>query len=119
MALFARTNFLFDVNSLGHYWIGYSAVAIGALSWWFFITWIMNKVRNHFKIRSLFLVNKVIAVVMVVVSMVGFALGVASEIRKVKIQSGNKHAVSIESEQNQKIMGQEESSTLCDFCEWM
>ena len=75
MALFARTNFLLDASKYWQYIIGYFSIALGALIWWFFITWIMNKARNHFKIRSLFLVNKIIAVVMVLVSLVGFVLG--------------------------------------------
>ncbi|MEG1586012.1 MAG: LysE family translocator [Bacteroidales bacterium] len=84
MALFARTNFLMDAHTPYHYLIGYMSVAIGALIWWFFITWVMNKARNHFKIRSLFLVNKVIAIVMVLISVAGFILGVIAEIDKLQ-----------------------------------
>lgn len=82
LALFARTNFMLEASNWGHYVIGYLSVATGALIWWFFITWIMNKARNHFKIRSLFLVNKVIAVVMILVSIVGFILGIIAELNK-------------------------------------
>lgn len=84
MALFARTNFLMDANTPYHYLAGYLSVATGALIWWFFITWVMNKARNHFKIRSLFLVNKIIAIVMVLISIVGFVLGVIAEFEKLR-----------------------------------
>lgn len=83
LALFARTNFLLEVNAWWQYVIGYMSIATGALIWWFFITWIMNKARNHFKIRSLFLVNKIIAIVMIVISIVGFVLGVIAEVEKI------------------------------------
>ncbi len=75
LALFARTNFLLSANNVSQYTIGYLSIALGALSWWIFITWIMNKVRAHFKLRSLFLVNKIIAIVMVIVSIIGFVYG--------------------------------------------
>ncbi|MEG2946901.1 MAG: LysE family transporter, partial [Bacteroidales bacterium] len=84
MALFARTNFLMDAHTPYHYLVGYLAVAAGALIWWFFITWAMNKARNHFKIRSLFLVNKIIAIVMIIISIVGFVLGIIAEFEKLK-----------------------------------
>ena len=44
----------------------------------------MNNARIHFKIRNLFLVNKIIAVVMILVSIVGFILGVIAEVNKNK-----------------------------------
>ena len=47
LALFARTNFLLSANNVSQYTIGYLSIALGALSWWIFITWIMNKVRAH------------------------------------------------------------------------
>ena len=84
LALFARTNFLMNAHSPYHYLFGYLAIASGALLWWFFITWAMNKVRAHFKIRSLFLVNKIIAIVMIVISIAGFVWGVMAEAEKLK-----------------------------------
>ncbi|MDO5571165.1 MAG: LysE family translocator [Bacteroidales bacterium] len=83
LALYARTNFLIDVNFWWQYIIGYASIVVGALSWWLFITYAMNKARNHFNIRSLFLVNKIIALIMVIVSIVGFILGSVSEIKKI------------------------------------
>lgn len=77
LALFARTNFLINADSWTFYAAGYAAIALGALIWWFFITWIMNKARSHFK-RSLFLVNKIIGLVMFALSIVGFVLGVSA-----------------------------------------
>jgi Putative threonine efflux protein len=83
-ALYARTNFLIDAHHWWQYLAGYLSIVIGAFSWWFFITYAMNKARNHFNIRSLFLVNKIIAIIMVVVSIAGFILGAVSEVRKIE-----------------------------------
>ena len=76
LALFARTNFLISAGRISDYFLGYGAIAVGALCWWFLITWIMNKVRAHFKLRSLFLVNKIIGIVMILISLVGFVDGI-------------------------------------------
>ncbi|MEG1617160.1 MAG: LysE family translocator [Bacteroidales bacterium] len=96
LALFARTNFMLEATTWTHYMVGYASVMTGALIWWFFITWIMNKARNHFKIRSLFLVNKIIAMVMVVISIVGFVLGIIAEIDKFKNKEKTQESAKIE-----------------------
>ena len=84
LALFARTNFLINVSHWWQYVIGYTSVVLGAIIWWFFITFAMNKARNHFNIRRLFLVNKIIAVIMILVSLAGFILGLTAEFKKLQ-----------------------------------
>ncbi len=79
MALYARTNFISTISESTTALItGFVAISIGALLWWIFITWIMCKVRNSFNLRSLFLINKVIAIIMFIVSVFGFILGINS-----------------------------------------
>ncbi len=79
MALYARTNFISLISeSTSTLAIGFTSISIGALCWWLFITWIMCKIRNNFNLRSLFLINKVIAIIMFIVSAVGFILGINS-----------------------------------------
>ncbi|MGL4293914.1 MAG: LysE family translocator [Bacteroidales bacterium] len=107
MALFARTNFLMEASNVYHYLAGYLSVAGGALLWWFFITWVMNKARNHFKIRSLFLVNKIIAMVMIIISIVGFIFGVIAEFDKLKKPQ--------ETNLMEKIYGPHEKTIKCSF----
>lgn len=75
LALFARTNFLFEADTALQYVTGYCSVAVGALIWWTLITAVMNKARNHFNFRNLVWVNKGIAIVMVIVSIIGFVYG--------------------------------------------
>ena len=72
MALYARTNFITRFEKPSELIFGFASIALGALLWWIFITWVMSKARDHFNIRSLFLVNKVISIVMFAVSLFGF-----------------------------------------------
>lgn len=78
MSFFARFNFL----SLSpdyyfyHYLIGFLFIFIGALLWWFIITYFVNKVRSHFNVRSMWLINCIIGVIIVIMSAVGFIMGI-------------------------------------------
>ncbi len=72
MALYARTNFITRFEEPSQLMLGFTSIAVGALLWWIFITWVMSKARDHFNVRSLFLVNKVISLVMFAVSLFGF-----------------------------------------------
>lgn len=77
LILFARTNFLFDADA-DHPWlygIGFGCLLLGAVSWWVLITWSISKIRNHFKIRTLSIINRVIAGIMCGVALYGFGNG--------------------------------------------
>lgn len=78
IALFARTNFLFEADA-EHWWlyiIGFTCLIAGAACWWLLITWIINKVRNNFSIRTLRNINRVISGVMFGIALVGCANGI-------------------------------------------
>lgn len=76
IGLFARFNFLDTHYRFYHYIIGYTSIIVGAVGWWFLITYFVNKVRAHFNVRSLWLVNRSIAVILLIMSTVGFVLGI-------------------------------------------
>lgn len=76
IGLFARFNFLDTHYHFYHYIIGYTSIIVGAVGWWFLITFFVNKVRAHFNVRSLWLVNRSIAVILLIMSTVGFVLGI-------------------------------------------
>ncbi len=76
IGLFARFNFLDTHYRFYHYIIGYTSIIVGAVGWWFLITFFVNKVRAHFNVRSLWLVNRSIAVILLIMSTVGFVLGI-------------------------------------------
>lgn len=78
LALFARTNFLFDADAK-HWWLyilGFGCIVAGAISWWILITWIINKIRNHFKLRTLKIINRSIALLMFSIALYGFGSGI-------------------------------------------
>lgn len=75
IGLFARLNFFLPEMKAGHYILGYVSIILGAFIWWFTITYIINKVRSHFNLRSLWLINRIISIVIIVMSLVGVGTG--------------------------------------------
>ncbi len=75
IGLFARLNFFLPEMKAGHYILGYVSIIFGAFIWWFTITYIINKVRSHFNLRSLWLINRIISIVIIVMSLVGVGTG--------------------------------------------
>ena len=82
IGLFARLNFFLPESSLPDYIVGYIAIIAGALSWWFTITYFINKVRTKFNIRSLWIVNRGIGTLILILSAIGFVTGLI-EISKI------------------------------------
>lgn len=78
IALFARTNFLFDASAENWwlYFVGFGSLIIGAACWWLLITWVVNKVRNNFGIRTLRNINLGIAIVMFGIALIGCGNGI-------------------------------------------
>ena len=60
-----------------HYILGYISIIIGAVSWWFTITFFINKVRTRFNLRSLWLINRCIGGVIIIMSLVGCFMGMS------------------------------------------
>ncbi len=76
IGLFARFNFFLPESLFVHYVIGYLSILLGAIGWWFLITYIINKVRTRFNMRSLWLINRAIGIIIIVMSIVGFIWGI-------------------------------------------
>lgn len=70
IGLFARFNFLLPEFRYYHYILGYLSIAVGALFWWFLITFLVNKMRAHFNVRSLYIINRIIGGILVVFALV-------------------------------------------------
>ncbi len=84
IGLFARFNFQLPEIKFYHYIIGYMAIFGGALGWWYFVTYFVDKVRAHFNLRSMWLVNKIIGGVIflfAIVGIIGAISGLASAAR--------------------------------------
>lgn len=71
IGLFARFNFLLPDIRFYHYMIGFLFIFLGALMWWYFVTFFIDKVRAHFNLRSMWLVNKIIGSVIFLFAIVG------------------------------------------------
>lgn len=76
ISFFARFNFLSPDYHFYHYIIGFFFIFVGALLWWFIITYFVNKVRAHFNVRSMWLVNRIIGIIIVLMSAFGFIMGI-------------------------------------------
>lgn len=68
VAMFGQ--FTFIVNNLGPQLVGYAFIVIGALLWWFGLTWLIDKVRNRFDVRGIWIINRIIGIIVMVVSAV-------------------------------------------------
>lgn len=70
IALMAR----FDFVVPEHYWeqgLGYLAIFGGALLWWFGLTYIIDKARNQFQAKTIYLLNRIIGAIVIVAGLVG------------------------------------------------
>lgn len=76
IGLFARFNFLMPEIKIYHYFIGYIFIAAGALGWWWLVTFFIDKVRTHFNLRSMWLINKIIGVIILIFALVGIITGI-------------------------------------------
>ena len=79
ICLFARFSFVMPGSPLGFQLVGYLAIILGALIWWFSITYFVNKVRTRFNVRGIWILNRIIGVVVVIASVVGIVLAIAGK----------------------------------------
>ena len=79
IGLFARFSFAGNGALVSETVLGYLAIILGALSWWFGITYFVNKVRAHFNLRGIWIVNRIIGSVVAIVSLVGLAFTLMGE----------------------------------------
>ena len=79
IGLFARFSFVMPGSPLELQLVGYLAIIIGALSWWFGITYFVNKVRTRFNVRGIWILNRIIGVVVMIASVVGIVLAITGK----------------------------------------
>ncbi len=70
LALFARFTFVVPEH-LGQQILGYISIFLGAMLWWYGLTYIIDKLRSTFELERIGLINKTIGVVVMVVSVLG------------------------------------------------
>ncbi len=79
VGLFARFAFVSEGIFLFEAVTGYVAIAIGALTWWFSITYFVNKVRNQFNLHGIWVLNRIIGAMVIVVSVLGMIFTMMGE----------------------------------------
>lgn len=76
VGLFARFCFILPDFGVGHYIFAYLCLLGGALLWWYGVTWLVNRLRRRFNVRSLRLVNRIIALILLAMSAIGVTMAV-------------------------------------------
>lgn len=71
IGLFARFNFLLPEIRFYHYVLGFMFIFAGALLWWWVVSFFVDKVRAHFNLRSMWLINKITGGIIMVFAVVG------------------------------------------------
>lgn len=79
IGFFARFAFVLPGIPIVEQLSGYLGILIGALTWWFFITYFASKVRTKFNLRGIWMINRIIGVVVIVVSMAGIIFTLLGE----------------------------------------
>jgi threonine/homoserine/homoserine lactone efflux protein len=70
MALFARFTFVVP-SHFGQQALGYISIFLGALLWWYGLTYVVDKLRANFDIERIGLINRIIGAVVMTVSVLG------------------------------------------------
>ncbi len=83
--LFARFGFPLPEYKFYHVIIGYAFIVVGALLWWGMITFFVDKVRTHFNIRSMWLINRIIGSIILVLSLYGLVTGTIAYLYQLNI----------------------------------
>lgn len=71
IGLFARFNFNMPEIKFYHYMIGFIFILIGALGWWYGVTYAIDKVRSRFSLRTMKVINVTIGIVILLFALVG------------------------------------------------
>ena len=61
VATFAMFTFIIVENFIAQI-IGYIFIVVGAMLWWYVLTWLVDKVRNNYNMRIIWIINKTIGI---------------------------------------------------------
>lgn len=76
IALFARFNFILPNDKLYSMTLGLIGIVSGSLLWWFLITYLVGKIRTVFNVRGLWIMNKIIGSIIMIISVAGIVYSV-------------------------------------------
>lgn len=95
ITLFARFNFMMPETKAYHYLLGFAFIFGGALLWWYAVTFFVNKVRSHFNVRSMWLINRVIGVILLLMALFGIYKGIRGYLEQNRLREMQLTALSI------------------------
>ena len=95
VGLFARLNLYNDGFSLWHHLIVFVSVAFGALIWWLLVTSVFGKLRNRFNLRKLWVVNRIIASVVIAIATLGIVYTALDEMGNNPVKGMEKKGIEI------------------------
>ena len=72
--LFARFSFVSEGMLVSETVTGYVAIVAGALLWWFLLSTGVSKVRTQFNLRGIWIINRTIGVIVIIVAVVGLII---------------------------------------------
>lgn len=78
IGLFARFNFPAPEMTFFYYFFGFASIFVGAILWWELVTFAVNKLRAHFNVRSMWLINRIIGVIILLFAIVGIVTGITN-----------------------------------------
>lgn len=78
IGLFARFNFPAPEMKFYYYIVGFAAIFFGAALWWKFVTFAVDKLRLHFNLRSMWLINKIIGGIILLFAIVGIYTAISN-----------------------------------------
>lgn len=79
IGLFARFNFILPEYEVHHFVVAYSLIFAGALIWWYFVTFLVSRLRDRFNVRSLWIINRIIGVILLGMALVGVGMAIQTE----------------------------------------
>ncbi len=71
IGLFARFAFVLPEYSVGMLVMGLLFIGLGAILWWFGITYVVAKLRKWFNVRGIWLLNRIVGTLIIGLSIIG------------------------------------------------
>ena len=76
IGLFARFNFILPEFYIHHHIIAYTTIFTGALLWWYGVTSLVSHLGKRINVRSLKLINRIIAIILIGMAIVGIVMAI-------------------------------------------
>ena len=76
VGLFARFTIVLPDIGVVHYIAMYVGILSGAVIWWYAVTWLVSRLRHRINVRSLWLINRIVAAILFIMGVIGVTMAV-------------------------------------------